>query len=228
MAKLRLDHLGFGQECCSLKLRNDVEVDIFMAFSCNWSGRLCSLRRNPNLNEVISFRTCGRPRRRGRARYTRARSGVRRSRRSATSGFSRHTLATPSGAARRQTKRISFAPRIFRSLIAAFAESGREHRVHEDHEPLGEILRRLEIIFDRGKRVRTAIESDGPPKGPDPACRRRNPAPARNMGAKISLTGSFDGFILMSSRGESSLCRFGTLLYSRFSAAAAGSFALRR
>ena len=45
---------------------------------------------------------------------------------------------------------------------------GRKHRIHHDHQPIGDIGRGLEVIFDRLEGLRVAIEADvGDPRARD-------------------------------------------------------------
>ena len=67
----------------------------------------------------------------------------------------------PSGAASRQTKRTSLAPRALILVTAAIGRiGGREHRVDDDHQAVGEVVRRLEEVLVRLQRLGIAIDAD--------------------------------------------------------------------
>ena len=107
----------------------------------------------------------------------------------------------PSGAASRQTKRMFFAPRFLQPVDRGDRRvRGRQHRVEHEHQAVGHILRRLEVILDRHQRLRIAIEPDmrdarGRARGSSMPSRK--PMPARRIGASTSFlpasTGAFIG-----------------------------------
>ena len=67
----------------------------------------------------------------------------------------------PSGAASRQTNRMSRAPRVFRKRRRGDRRiPRRQHRIHQDHHAVGQILRRLEVILHRLQRFMIAIKPD--------------------------------------------------------------------
>ncbi len=90
----------------------------------------------------------------------------------------------------------------------------RQHRIHENDEPVREILRRLEVIlviFDRFEGFGIAVKSDMSDArgGHEISMPSRKPAPARKIGARISFLPEITGPLVVATGVSTSIISTG-------------------